>query len=78
MTTYKKTYKDLLTALCMNNKEFDSIKKLRAKGYAITIFEPSELEGVSSAGVEIAMGNAGIEYINEPITNGDTDEDNVN
>jgi len=49
----------------MTKEERDFIQALRDKGYAITIFEPDELRGVSRKIVEDRMVELGTEVIED-------------
>lgn len=41
----------------------DSVEQLRAEGYAVVIYNPDELRGVSTDGIEEHMITKGNEYI---------------
>ena len=55
----------------------DSVEQLRAEGYAVVIFNPDELRGVSTDGIEERMIEKGNEYIDMNATEPEEGEEGI-
>ena len=55
----------------------DSVEQLREAGYAVVIYNPDELRGVASDGLEEHLVMKGNEYIEEHATEPEEDEEGI-